>query len=103
MTPRERAEALAYELDTIAHQAKEEWPGSGHDSVDAIEAAIVADRRELLAKDEATIKAIAKEAWTALYKSERQPLGFVDEVRAVIDVLRRLRGVETATSNGDRS
>jgi hypothetical protein len=108
MTPRERAEAISKALG-----------GMRPNGLDAIEASIIADRRELLAPDGATMEAMAQaiaefdyegDIWERLqeneetrlalpqWRREEEPTGtkheYREQARAALDALRRIRGVE---------
>jgi len=107
MTPRERAEALWAQIRWCSDAENEGviTPSGIEEVKAAIEAAIIADRRELLAPDEATIEAMAKAAWNSpgtATKSvptwEEAPLQVKADwrtyQRAALAALRRLKGAE---------
>jgi hypothetical protein len=100
MTPRERAE-VTYQawLDAF------ETDGTNVSLSAIIEAAIIADRRELLAPDEATVEAMARARFNLARENggprckweevdDETQAEWIAEDRVALAALRRLKGVE---------
>lgn len=98
MTPRERAEAVVAKIPPLPELNAVLYYALKRSLFCDIEAAIIADRRELLADDEATVEVMAK----AMQETNIIGGGCAtceEHCRATFAALRRLRGVETTAGD----